>query len=101
MPGQPTPDDLEYQYEDILTKVDCLDAKDRMACLRGKSSEDLQQLNRQGPFADRTYPATFYWAPCTDGDMFPDFPSKLYERGDFVKVPLLFGACTNGEPQDQ
>ncbi|KAI8671160.1 Carboxylic ester hydrolase [Fusarium keratoplasticum] len=95
MPGQPKFDDLEYQYEDILTKVDCLDAKDRMACLRGKSSEDLQQFNRQGPFADRTYPATFYWAPCTDGDMFPDYPSKLYERGDFVKVPLLFGACTN------
>ncbi|RSL80534.1 hypothetical protein CEP51_006492 [Fusarium floridanum] len=95
MPGQPKYEDLEYQYEDILTKVDCLDAKDRMACLRGKSSEELQALNRQGPFVDRTYPAKFYWAPCTDGDMFPDYPTKLYERGEYVKVPLLFGACTN------
>ncbi|KAM0434626.1 hypothetical protein ACHAPT_003724 [Fusarium lateritium] len=95
LPGQPKLEDLEYQYEDIATKLDCLDAKDRMACLRGKSSKDLQKFNTQGPFDGRNYPATFYWAPCTDGDFFPDYPYTLYERGDFVEVPLLFGACTN------
>ncbi|KAJ3523570.1 hypothetical protein NM208_g12401 [Fusarium decemcellulare] len=95
MPGQPKVDDLEYQFERVVNATDCYEEDDRMACLRSKSSEELQGQNGKAPFDGRTYRAYFYWAPCTDGDMFPDYPSNLYEKGDFVKVPTLIGACTN------
>ncbi|KAF4982248.1 hypothetical protein FZEAL_2132 [Fusarium zealandicum] len=95
MPGQPKFDDLEYQFERVVNATDCLDAKDKMSCLRGLSSEDLQTHNGKGPFDGRTTNSYFYWAPCTDGDIFEDYPTSLYEKGDFVKVPILFGSCTN------
>ncbi|KAF4951062.1 hypothetical protein FSARC_13008 [Fusarium sarcochroum] len=95
MPGLPEPDDLEYQFERVVNGTECSDADNVMDCLRGKSSADLQAHNRKAPFDGRTYQSYFYWAPTTDGDMFPDFPTNLYEKGDFVKVPLLSGSCTN------
>ncbi|KAF5020625.1 hypothetical protein F66182_7332 [Fusarium sp. NRRL 66182] len=95
MPGLPEPDDLEYQFDRVVNGTDCSDADDKMDCLRGKSSKDLQAQNIKAPFYGRNYRSYFYWAPTTDGDMFPDFPSKLFEKGDFVKVPLLTGACTD------
>ncbi|KAF4460525.1 lipase 2 [Fusarium albosuccineum] len=100
MPGQPKVDDLEYQFERVVNATDCYEEDDRMACLRSKSSEELQSQNGKAPFDGRTYRAYFYWAPCTDGDMFPDYPSNLYEKGDFVKVPTLIGACTNGKTSE-
>ncbi|KAJ9425033.1 Alpha/Beta hydrolase protein [Fusarium oxysporum] len=85
MPGIPNPDDLQYQFDRVVNATDCADADDTLKCLRG-----IKLLSTA-----RTYRSYFYWAPTTDGDMFPDLPSKLYEKGEFVKVPLLSGSCTN------
>ncbi|EXM36263.1 hypothetical protein V3481_005217 [Fusarium oxysporum f. sp. vasinfectum] len=95
MPGLPNPDDLQYQFDRVVNATDCADADDTLKCLRGIKSTDLQAHNAKAPFDGRTYRSYFYWAPTTDGDMFPDLPSKLYEKGEFVKVPLLSGSCTN------
>ncbi|KAI1026214.1 hypothetical protein LB504_011171 [Fusarium proliferatum] len=95
MPGLPSPDDLQYQYDRVVNATDCAEADDTLKCLRGIKSADLQSHNAKAPFDGRTYRSYFYWAPTTDGDMFPDLPSKLYEKGEFVRVPLLSGSCTN------
>ncbi|KAH7252142.1 Alpha/Beta hydrolase protein [Fusarium tricinctum] len=95
MPGLPEPDDLQYQFDRVANGTGCADTDDIMECLRDMESSDLQTHNSKAPFDGRTYRSYFYWAPTTDGDMFPDYPSKLYEKGDFVKVPILSGSCTN------
>ncbi|KAF5665927.1 lipase 2 [Fusarium heterosporum] len=95
MPGLPEPDDLQYQFDRLVNETGCSDADGSMGCLREMESAKLQTHNSKAPFDGRTYRSYFYWAPTTDGDMFPDYPSKLYENGDFVKVPLLSGSCTN------
>ncbi|KAG5658830.1 hypothetical protein KAF25_007383 [Fusarium avenaceum] len=95
MPGLPEPDDLQYQFDRVANGTGCIDTDDIMECLRDMESSDLQTHNSKAPFDGRTYQSYFYWAPTTDGDMFPDYPSKLYEKGDFVKVPILSGSCTN------
>lgn len=97
MPGLPEPDDLQYQFDRVVNATDCSEEDDTLACLRKMKSSDLQAQNIKAPFDGRDYRSYFYWAPTTDGDMFPDFPSKLYEKGEFVKVPLLTGSCTNGK----
>ncbi|KAF4456458.1 hypothetical protein F53441_1408 [Fusarium austroafricanum] len=95
MPGLPEPDHLQYQFDRVVNSTDCSDADNALRCLRGMKSIDLQVHNVKAPFDGRTYRSYFYWAPTMDGHMFPDFPSKLYEKGDFAKVPLLSGSCTN------
>ncbi|KPM41752.1 hypothetical protein AK830_g4796 [Neonectria ditissima] len=95
-PGQQDASDLEYQYNSVISEAHCEGADDKMACLRGKSANDLQNINHSGPFNGRTGLPNFYWAPCTDGDFLRDTAYNMYGRGDFVKVPILFGSCTNG-----
>ena len=70
-----------------------------MKCLRDKSKEELQDINHSAPFPGQHEDPHFYWTPCTDGDFIQDYPYTLYESGSFVKVPILFGACTNGTPK--
>ncbi|KAK7421898.1 hypothetical protein QQX98_001892 [Neonectria punicea] len=94
-PGQQDSSDLEYQYDRVISEAHCEDAKNKMSCLRGKSKKELQAINHSGPFTGRSGFPKFYWTPCTDGDFLRDTPYKLYEKGDFVKVPILFGSCTN------
>lgn len=38
---------------------------------------------------------TEWWGPTLDfrpGSLLPDFPTKLYERGQFAKIPFIAGA---------
>ncbi|RFN48553.1 lipase 2 [Fusarium flagelliforme] len=95
MPGLPELADLQYQFDRVVNATDCSEEDDTIACLRKMDSTDLQAQNIKAPFDGRDYRSYFYWAPTTDGDMFPDFPSNLYEKGDFVKVPLLTGSCSD------
>jgi len=45
------------------------------------------------PISRQIYP----WVPTIDegqeGSLLPHFPSKLFERGEFPKVPVLAGTC--------
>jgi len=45
----------------------------------------------------------FPWVPTVDegveGGVYPDFPSKLFARGEYAKVPILAGTSLDeGEP---
>ncbi|KAM0332102.1 hypothetical protein ACHAQA_002374 [Verticillium albo-atrum] len=94
-PAQPHLSDLEYQFDRVVNEVGCHEAPDKMACLRGTSIESLQRANEATPFPGRGHNPHFYWTPCVDGDLLVDYPSQLYKNGDFVRVPVLFGSCTD------
>jgi acetylcholinesterase len=97
-PAQQPVSALETQLNDTMNVAGCGDAADRMACLRGKSTKELQgKTNQPSPFPGETGDPLFYWTPCVDGDLLRDYPYTLYGRGEFIKVPILFGTCTNGE----
>ena len=88
--------ELEYQFTRTVEEAGCQDADSKMACLRDMSTKDLQKVNVPSPFPDRTDRPLFYWTPCVDGDFLEDGPTALFNAQSFVKVPLLFGTCTNG-----
>ncbi|CAM1506603.1 Fc.00g062440.m01.CDS01 [Cosmosporella sp. VM-42] len=95
LPAQPRLSDLEYQFQRTLKWASCEDAENKMKCLRDKSKRKLQDINRSAPFPGQLENPHFYWTPCIDGDFLQDYPYTLYKNGSFVKVPVLFGACTN------
>ncbi|KAF7550608.1 hypothetical protein G7Z17_g5612 [Cylindrodendrum hubeiense] len=94
-PGQQNVSDLEYQYDRVVADAGCDDADDKMDCLRGKDKEELQEISRPRAFYGRTDSPNFYWTPCTDGDFLRDTPYAMFKEGDFIKVPVLIGSCTN------
>ncbi|TQN74010.1 putative secreted lipase, partial [Colletotrichum shisoi] len=94
-PAQPRVPELEYQFDKTVEKVGCKDDKDQMGCLRGKDIKAIQDANLALPFPGRSANPHFYWTPCIDGDMLRDYPYRLYEKGSFIKMPVLFGTGTN------
>ncbi|KAK2050170.1 carboxylesterase [Colletotrichum somersetense] len=94
-PAQPRVPELEYQFNQTVEKVGCKDDKDQMGCLRSKDIKAIQDANIGSPFPGRSENPRFYWTPCVDGDFLQDYPYQLYEKGSFLKVPVLFGTGTN------
>ncbi|KAJ0168518.1 putative secreted lipase [Colletotrichum tanaceti] len=94
-PAQPRVPELEYQFDKTVEKVGCKDDKDQMGCLRGKDIKSIQDANLALPFPGRSASPRFYWTPCIDGDMLRDYPYRLYEKGSFIKMPVLFGTGTD------
>ncbi|KAH6906700.1 triacylglycerol lipase 3 [Coprinopsis sp. MPI-PUGE-AT-0042] len=62
-----------------------------LGCLRRASEEEIKTniLNPVNPAFQ-----TEWWQPTIDsspGSVLPDFPSKLYERGRFARIPFIAG----------
>ncbi|KAI1489283.1 Alpha/Beta hydrolase protein [Biscogniauxia mediterranea] len=96
-PAQPFVADLEWQFDRVLAERGCDDGEDPMACLRGKTTAELQSSNVPSSFPGRPdLPAPlFYWTPCVDGELLTDLPYLLFENGQFIDVPILVGTTTN------
>ncbi|KAI2466632.1 alpha/beta-hydrolase [Annulohypoxylon bovei var. microspora] len=98
-PWQPPLGDLEWQYDLLLNQTDCASQPDPLSCLRGLDTAALQPLNARSPFPGRPGLPTplplFYWTPCVDGALLRDLPYALFERGEYVPVPVIMGTTTN------
>ncbi|KAI0817868.1 carboxylesterase [Xylaria sp. FL0064] len=101
-PAQPFVDELEWQFNLTLQRTGCDDdnadeSDGAMACLRSKSTEDLQAANVPASFPGAPDMPTplFFWTPCVDGDLLLDLPYLLFERGQFVDVPVIMGSTTD------
>ncbi|KAF4870681.1 putative secreted lipase [Colletotrichum siamense] len=94
-PAQPRVNELEYQFNKTTENLGCKDEKDQMGCLRGKDIKAIQEANAGSPFPGRQLNPHFYWTPCIDGDLIQDYPYAMYDKGKFIKVPVLFGTGSN------
>ncbi|CAJ2501071.1 Uu.00g039240.m01.CDS01 [Anthostomella pinea] len=95
-PAQPFVKDLEWQFDLLLNETGC-GGDEPMDCLRGKTTEVLQAANVPSAFPGRPdLPAPlFYWTPCIDGELLRDLPYLMYERGQFVNVPVMMGITSD------
>lgn len=101
-PAQPYLSDLEWQFDRLTSSVGCGTTADagRVACLRGKSTRELQLANAASPFPGQPQSPLplFYWTPCVDGDLIRHLPYTMFERKEVVRVPLIIGTDTDGMP---
>ncbi|CAG9982888.1 unnamed protein product [Clonostachys byssicola] len=98
-PPQRTVTGAEFQFDRFANDTGCSEAPDVMACLRsadleaivaGDTSQPLPGAPTNEPFNQ------FYWLPVVDGDFIRSSLYDQFERGQFVKVPVLV-ANTNDE----
>jgi para-nitrobenzyl esterase len=84
----PEPDAMA-QGETFAEKLGCLGAGDVLACLRGKSTEEVMTAL---PTSADFLGGKTRWFPVIDGWTVPDTPSSLFASGDFAKVPVILGS---------
>ncbi|KLU87663.1 acetylcholinesterase [Magnaporthiopsis poae ATCC 64411] len=98
-PAQPYLSDLEWQFDRLTSRIGCDTAEDadRVACLRGKSTRELQLANVGSPFPGQPQSPLplFYWTPCVDGDLIRHLPYTMFERREVIRVPLIIGTDTD------
>ncbi|KAL2159218.1 hypothetical protein VTH06DRAFT_2650 [Thermothelomyces fergusii] len=98
-PAQPFVHELEYQFDRAVSQTGCegVVRDQQMACLRSKDVAVLQAANHPQPFPGRPDPPMplFYWTPCVDGDFLRDLPYRLFEKGQFISVPIVLGTSND------
>jgi carboxylesterase type B len=72
-------------YDNIVDKVHCSEAIDTLECLRTVPYEDLL------PYVNSSAVVGPGWYPTVDGDIVPEYPTKLLAEGRFAHVPHLYG----------
>ncbi|MCC6553334.1 MAG: carboxylesterase family protein [Polyangiaceae bacterium] len=80
--------DATAQGADLVEALGCAGG-DALACLRGKSAEEILGALPAG--ADFIFGGTS-WYPMLDGWNLPGLPGELLASGAFEKVPVLLGA---------
>ena len=83
--------DAEIAGQDIANKLGCSQADDVLACLRGKSPDELIQAGT--PINKILSPIPI--GPNVDGYVLPDKPSALFAAGKQQAVPFMNGTNAN------
>lgn len=86
--------DMEFQYQRLLGRTNC----SSLDCLRGLDTQTLLSASPNQPFigaASSNPLPLWYWLPVIDGDLITDHLYNHFERGDFIRVPVLVGDDTN------
>lgn len=94
-PTQPYVSELEWQFDAFANASGCGTSDDQLACLRNQSSVTLQSANVAFPYPGHSTAPLFDYSPCIDGDFLIDLPYKLFEAGQMVDVPIIFGNDNN------
>ncbi|PYI10673.1 carboxylesterase [Aspergillus sclerotiicarbonarius CBS 121057] len=89
--------EMEFQYTQLVHRVGCSEASSTLACLRSVNLTVLQKGNVVDSFPGVPLdpPPLWYFLPVIDGAVVQDQLSRLFDRGNILKVPLLVGDDTN------
>lgn len=90
-----TPEESEYNYNNLSSRTGCDQASDSLACLQSLPIDTLQQENIAIPYPQAALPPLYAWAPTIDGSLIPDLTYRLFEEGRFLRIPTIFGDDTN------
>ncbi|KAL2441969.1 Chlorogenic acid esterase [Exophiala dermatitidis] len=96
-----TVEESQYQYDNLAIRVGCANqathlVDDSLACLRSKSTSELQTHNHNIPYPGARNPPVFMWNPVLDHDFIRNLTYQAFDSGSFVRVPVISGDDTNG-----
>jgi len=85
-------DDAKAQGDVFAANLGCTNPAQALACLRGKTRDQVLNALPLGTEQVVEQPNRFFWKPIVDGLEIPDQPRTLFQRGDFEHVPTLIGS---------
>jgi carboxylesterase type B len=90
-----TVEESQYQYDALVDRAGCKGNKNTLECLRNLKIEDLAKANVAIPNQGRETKPLFMYSTVIDGDFMRGNMYGMLEKGNFVKVPSIFGGTTN------
>ncbi|THZ72138.1 alpha/beta-hydrolase [Aureobasidium pullulans] len=85
----------QFMYDNLVIRTGCVDSKDTLACLRGLNATYLQSKNINTPFPGAQNPPLYMYGPTLDNDVVSDLTMSAYRKGNFIKLPAIYGDDTN------
>lgn len=91
-----TIEESQYQYNNFSASLGCTGSTS-LACLRNRTSAEIQAENIGGLAYPGENEAPIYpWNPVLDYDFLTDYTYSAFAKGNFVKIPVIYGDDTNG-----
>ncbi|KAJ2973261.1 hypothetical protein NQ176_g6709 [Zarea fungicola] len=78
-------------FDDIVEKLECSDANDKLKCLRAVGFEDFHTAVNSVPSADGITSLALSYLPRPDVSVLPVSPDVAFEGGDYHAVPMIIG----------
>jgi carboxylesterase type B len=85
----------QFMYDNLVIRTGCVNADDTLACLRGLNATYLQSQNINTPFPGAQNPPLYMYGPTLDNDVVTDLTYSAYRKGNFIKLPAIYGDDTN------
>lgn len=95
MPAIRNVTEQQFQYDHIVQRAGCHGQANTLACLRGKSGQEILDAAKSIPYPGAVGSPVFQWAPVVDGDFVRDLSTSAIQQGNFIKVPIVFGDDTD------
>lgn len=90
-----TPEGSQYNYNNLTMRTGCNTTSASLACLRNLDIEKFQKENIQIPYPQSKRKPLYSYGPTVDGELIPNLTSHLFENGEFLRLPTIFGDDTN------
>lgn len=88
----------QFAYDNLVIRTGCTGSNDTLSCLRNLSAASIQAVNVNTPFPGAQQPPLYMYGPVLDYDFITDYTLSAYSRGQFIKVPAIYGDDTNEGP---
>ncbi|KAL5497992.1 hypothetical protein ACEPAH_2923 [Sanghuangporus vaninii] len=95
-PTTPLPEQQQPLFDFYAEQAGCRgfgSVEETISCLRNASISALARAQDAGASFNGSYYKR--WLPTVDGELIPDYPTKLLAEGKFVHVPVISGATSN------
>ncbi|KAK6199782.1 glycerol transporter [Pestalotiopsis sp. IQ-011] len=90
-----TASEASYQYDILSIRLGCV-GSDTLACLRSKTTAEIQAVNTNSPYPGNSAAPLYMYNPVIDKDIITDYTYNAFKTGRFIKVPLIAGDDNNG-----
>ena len=85
----------QYQYDNLVIRTGCASELDTFSCLRSLNTSFIQSINYNTPFPGAEGAPLYEYGPVIDGSFVSDYTYAAYAKGNFVKLPAIYGDDTN------
>ena len=87
--------EANFIYNSLVMRTGCVNSNDSLTCLRSLNASFIQSVDMNTVLPGAQNPTLFMYAPTIDYDLVPDYTVRLFEQGQFIRVPTIWGDATN------